>query len=248
MVRSHLVCPLAYGDILQNALCSVINNLLWRCRPGAEPAAYYKHFYLAALSCESINHDDIIDRYSQHRSQDDHVVDGRHGCSVDPLVDRLRSCETEDHLHILYGHSGLDSQSVNVRSGCGCIYEWHIHHIDHLHLVREKRARSISCAVRESFSSAVRARSYLVRGARELQLRGALTVSGIAGPGGAGYACLLNFQCVPFFQLGCRGQDRIAIAPFIALHFSSPFQSLKNYTKKPPVFSDKRQSQQKYLD
>ena len=195
--------------------------MLWRCRPGAEPAAYYKHFYLAALSCESINHDDIIDRYSQHRSQDDHVVDGRHGCSVDPLVDRLRSCETEDHLHILYGHSGLDSQSVDVRSGCGCIYEWHIHHINHLHLVR---------------------------GARELQLRGALTVSGIAGPGGAGYACLLNFQCVPFFQLGCRGQDRIAIAPFIALHFSSPFQSLKNYTKKPPVFSDKRQSQQKYLD
>ena len=51
------------------------------------------------------------------------------GCSVDPLVDRLRCRETEYHLHILYGHAGCNSQPVDLPSGRDNVNEWDLHHI-----------------------------------------------------------------------------------------------------------------------
>ena len=39
------------------------------------------------------------------------------GCTVDPLVDSLRSCEAKYSLHVLYGKAGSDPHPVDVLTG-----------------------------------------------------------------------------------------------------------------------------------
>ena len=49
---------------------------------------------LAALDIDRVNGNDFVYRNIEHCSKDHHVVDRRHGCSVDPFVDRLRLSRT----------------------------------------------------------------------------------------------------------------------------------------------------------
>ena len=67
---------------------------------------------------------------SANSSQNDQVVDSRHGCAVDPLVDSLRSSEAEHCLHILYSKTGLHTHTVDVLTGCNSVdvrNSYHLH-------------------------------------------------------------------------------------------------------------------------
>ena len=85
--------------------------------------------YLSALHGCGLHDDNLVQSHAQHCGQDHQVVDGRHGRSVDPLVDRLRSREPEDHLHILYGQAGCVPQPVDVLPGRDSVNEWNIGNI-----------------------------------------------------------------------------------------------------------------------
>ena len=84
-------------------------------------ASFLLIYYSAALPVECIYHDDLIHRDVQQSGQDNQVVDRRHCCAVDPLVDCLRCCETEHLLHILYRHACCDPESVNVLTCCSSV-------------------------------------------------------------------------------------------------------------------------------
>jgi len=85
-------------------------------------------YSLTALHVDHIDCDDLIHRYVEHCSQDHHVVDRRHSCSVDPLVDCLRSCETKHLLHIPHSHTCSDTHTVDVLSGSDSVDHREIHH------------------------------------------------------------------------------------------------------------------------
>ena len=82
--------------------------------------------FLSTLNCDSIYNHDFIHGHIQDGCQDYQVVNGWHGSSVDPLVDRLRSRKTEDHLHISYRQSSRDTQPVDVLSGCDSVNKWQL--------------------------------------------------------------------------------------------------------------------------
>ena len=64
-----------------------------------------------------VYNNDVVHGHSQYRRQDDQIVDGRQGCTVDPLVDGLRSCEAKHSLQVLYGKAGSDPHPVDILTG-----------------------------------------------------------------------------------------------------------------------------------
>lgn len=86
---------------------------------------------LAALDIDRVNGNDFVYRNIEHCSKDHHVVDRRHGCSVDPLVDRLRCRESEDLLHITHSHSCPDTHTVDDLSGSDSV-DHRENHLPHL--------------------------------------------------------------------------------------------------------------------
>ena len=68
-----------------------------------------------------IYNDNVVHRNTEDCSQDDKIVDRRHCRSVDPFVDRLRSCKAKHHLNVSYAEAGLDPQSVDILTGSDSI-------------------------------------------------------------------------------------------------------------------------------
>ena len=108
----------------------VLTVILWSYFPQADrriPARLPQCIlFLSTLNCDSIYNHDFIHGHIQDGCQDYQVVNGWHGSSVDPLVDRLRSRKTEDHLHISYRQSSRDTQPVDVLSGCDSVNKWQL--------------------------------------------------------------------------------------------------------------------------
>ena len=54
---------------------------------------------------------DVIQRHAQNGSQDHQIVNGGHGCAVDPLVNGLRCCEAKYRLQVFYRKAGKRHRS-----------------------------------------------------------------------------------------------------------------------------------------